>query len=58
MAYKPRVTELMDLASTAGWLTVPGLEALTAQGVKQFELWTGIEPGYAFARDAVLGGEQ
>lgn len=58
MAYKPRVTELMELASSAGWVSVPGLEALTAQGVKQFELWTGITPMYSFARDAVLGDER
>ncbi|KAB8349443.1 hypothetical protein FH972_023470 [Carpinus fangiana] len=58
MAYKPRVTELMDLATEAGWTSVPGLEALTAQGVEQFALWTGIVPDYAAARAAVLGEQQ
>lgn len=35
MAYKPAVTALMQLASDAGWTTVPGLEALVGQGVHQ-----------------------
>lgn len=35
MAYKPSVTELMRLAEDAGWKSVPGLEALTGQGVYQ-----------------------
>lgn len=38
MAYKPRHTEVMKLAEEAGWKTVPGFEALTGQGVKQFEV--------------------
>lgn len=58
MAYKPRVTDLMKMAEEAEWVTVPGLEALTAQGVKQYELWTGITPLYSFARSAVLGEEK
>ncbi|KAF7188564.1 Pentafunctional AROM polypeptide [Pseudocercospora fuligena] len=55
MAYKPSVTSLMKMAEASGWRTVPGLEALTAQGVHQFRLWTGIMPLYARSRDAVLG---
>lgn len=35
MAYKPSVTALMQLASDAGWKTIPGLEVLTGQGVNQ-----------------------
>lgn len=53
MAYKPRHTEVMRLAEEQGWKSVPGLEALTGQGVQQFEvcyfltfspslLWKGI----------------
>jgi len=57
MAYKPRVTALMELAERAGWETVPGLEALTAQGVEQFMLWTDVEVEYEGARRAVLGEE-
>lgn len=32
MAYKPSVTPLMQLASDAGWTTIPGLEVLVGQG--------------------------
>ena len=35
MAYKPRVTSLMQLASNSRWTTIPGLEALVGQGVHQ-----------------------
>lgn len=44
MAYKPSVTQLMHLAQQFGWKTVPGLEVLAAQGMYQFEAWTGIVP--------------
>ena len=50
MAYKPAVTALMQLADDAGWKCVPGLEVLTAQGLYQFEHWTGIKPLYEDAR--------
>ncbi|KAH7130218.1 EPSP synthase-domain-containing protein [Dendryphion nanum] len=55
MAYKPPVTALIELAQTAGWKTVNGLEVLVGQGVHQFEYWTGIKPLYRIARDAVMG---
>ncbi|KAL5413283.1 hypothetical protein PMIN06_009713 [Paraphaeosphaeria minitans] len=55
MAYKPAVTDLITLATEAGWDTVNGLEVLVGQGVKQFEYWTGISPFYPTARDAVMG---
>jgi pentafunctional AROM polypeptide len=33
MAYKPRRTEVMELADKlGGWTTIPGLEVLAAQG--------------------------
>ncbi|KAI9843720.1 MAG: 3-dehydroquinate dehydratase (3-dehydroquinase) [Thelocarpon superellum] len=46
MAYMPRVTALMQLARDAGWVTIAGLEALTAQGMYQFQHWTGVTPLY------------
>jgi pentafunctional AROM polypeptide len=55
MAYKPRVTALMEMAQKSGWEVVPGLEALTAQGVEQFELWTDVAVDFDGARSAVLG---
>ncbi len=35
MAYKPAVTQLMQMAKDFGWVVVPGSEALIMQGVKQ-----------------------
>lgn len=50
MAYKPAVTPLMQMARDAGWVVVPGLEVLIGQGIRQFELWTGLQPRYEDAR--------
>lgn len=50
MAYKPAVTELMELAKE--WTTIPGLEVLAAQGFYQFEEWTGITPSLEVLREA------
>ncbi|KAF3933283.1 hypothetical protein ABW20_dc0109877 [Dactylellina cionopaga] len=55
MAYKPRHTNMMKLAEDLGWKTVPGLEALTGQGIEQFKRFTGFVPNTQLARDAVLG---
>ena len=52
MAYKPAVTDVMQMAQAAGWRTVPGLEVLAGQGWYQFEAWTGIEPRYGMLREA------
>lgn len=56
MAYKPRHTQIMGMAEQAGqWIVVPGLEVLASQGWYQFQEWTGIQPLYKQARDAVIG---
>ncbi|KAI9056099.1 hypothetical protein LZ554_001027 [Drepanopeziza brunnea f. sp. 'monogermtubi'] len=55
MAYKPSQTALMKMAMDAGWVTIPGLEVLNAQGWFQFQKWTGITPLYEDARAAVMG---
>ncbi|EPS35476.1 hypothetical protein H072_11160 [Dactylellina haptotyla CBS 200.50] len=55
MAYKPQHTDMMSLAEGLGWDTVPGLEALTGQGIEQFKRFTGLVPNTQVARDAVLG---
>ena len=55
MAYKPAFTGIMKLAEESGWQTVPGLEALVEQGIRQFELWTGFNLPADIARQAVLG---
>ena len=50
MAYKPPNTPIKLLAEACGWQTVNGLEVLVAQGVYQFQYWTGITPQYDTAR--------
>jgi pentafunctional AROM polypeptide len=40
MAYKPSQTALMQMAKDAGWVTIPGLEVLSAQGWYQVSLGT------------------
>ncbi|QUC20789.1 uncharacterized protein UV8b_05030 [Ustilaginoidea virens] len=56
MAYKPHRTQIMELAEQiGGWKTIPGLDVLVSQGWYQFEAWTGIQPLYELARDAVIG---
>ncbi|RDL36594.1 Pentafunctional AROM polypeptide [Venustampulla echinocandica] len=57
MAYKPSQTALMQMANDAGWVTIPGLEVLSAQGWYQFQKWSGIKPLYEDARTAVIGDE-
>lgn len=44
MAYKPSVTPLMRVVQAYNGKTIPGLEVLAAQGIYQFEAWTGITP--------------
>ena len=44
MAYKPATTPLMEMAAQHDWKTIPGSEVLAAQGIYQFEHWTGIKP--------------
>ena len=55
MAYKPAVTELMKRAQDRGWEVIPGLDVLAAQGIYQFQLWTGILPLFEDAKDIVEG---
>ncbi|KAL9047868.1 MAG: hypothetical protein Q9162_007928 [Coniocarpon cinnabarinum] len=54
LAYKPRHTSTMELAEGAGWITIPGLEVLTRQGVEQFILWEGVRLDVDWAREAVV----
>ncbi|KAI9681627.1 MAG: 3-dehydroquinate dehydratase (3-dehydroquinase) [Trizodia sp. TS-e1964] len=58
MAYKPAVTPLMQLALDSGWVAIGGLEALIAQGIFQFKLWTGIMPSFEQARLASLSWKE
>ncbi len=55
MAYKPRVTALMQLAQDAGWVTVAGLEVLAGQGVYQVRISPGFFFSFLFSRGVFLG---
>lgn len=46
MAYRPRLTPLIQRAQSAGWDTISGVDALVEQGLEQFRIWTGCDvPG-------------
>ena len=50
----PSETRLMAEARAAGVPSVGGIEMLIAQGVRQFEIWTGLEAPAAEMRSAVV----
>lgn len=56
--YRPRITKLMQLAERRGIETVSGVEMFVAQGVAQWELWTGKRAPVARMRRAVLAALQ
>jgi shikimate 5-dehydrogenase len=39
--YRPRETKLLEMAERRGIETVTGEEMFIAQGIAQFEIWTG-----------------
>jgi pentafunctional AROM polypeptide len=43
MAYMPRQTALMQMAQDVGWVTIPGLEVLSAQGWYQVSIVLSID---------------
>jgi shikimate dehydrogenase len=43
IVYNPLKTKLLRLAEAAGAITVDGLTMFVYQGVKSFELWTGVQ---------------
>lgn len=53
LVYNPLETRLIREAKSAGVPYIGGLEMLVAQGVKQFEIWTGKEPSVEKMRLAV-----
>lgn len=52
--YRPRVTRLMQLAARGGIETVSGVEMFVAQGIAQWEIWTGERAPEKPMRKAVL----
>ena len=53
MIYRPRETELLRLAERRGIETISGVEMFLAQGVAQYEIWTGERAPEAAMRRAV-----
>ena len=54
LVYNPTETRLLREATIAGCDTLGGLDMLVAQGVKQFEIWTGRDAPLAQMRSAIL----
>jgi shikimate dehydrogenase len=54
MRYRPRETAFLREARAAGYSVVEGWEMLLAQGVRAFELWTGVAAPTAVMRQALL----
>jgi 3-dehydroquinate dehydratase / shikimate dehydrogenase len=54
MIYRPRVTRLLQLAARRGIETVFGIEMFVAQGIAQFEIWTGKRAPAGLMRHAAL----
>jgi len=52
--YRPLQTELLRMAARKGIGTVSGLEMFLAQGLAQWELWTGRQPPEKAMRRAVM----
>jgi 3-dehydroquinate dehydratase / shikimate dehydrogenase len=62
LIYRPRVTKLMQLAERRGIETVSGLEMFVAQGMAQWEIWTGrrapAKPMLAAVKGALDAGDR
>ena len=54
MVYRPRETKLLQIARSRGIETISGVEMFLAQGVAQYEIWTGERAPEAAMRRAVL----
>ena len=54
MVYRPRETKLLRIARSRGIETISGVEMFLAQGVAQYEIWTGERAPEAAMRRAVL----
>ena len=52
--YRPRRTRLLQLAAAIGVETISGVEMFLAQGIAQWEIWTGTRAPEALMRRAVL----
>jgi 3-dehydroquinate dehydratase / shikimate dehydrogenase len=55
LIYRPLETKLLRMARARGITTVSGADMFLAQGIAQWELWTGTKAPAAAMRKAVLG---
>lgn len=55
IVYNPRRTKLLFDASSAGAVTIDGVDMLVWQGARAFELWTGVPAPVELMRNVVLG---
>ena len=53
LIYRPRTTRLMQLAAKRGIETISGVEMFVAQGLAQWEIWTGCKAPVKAMRQAV-----
>jgi len=54
MVYRPRTTELLHTARRRGIETVSGVEMFLAQGLAQYEIWTGERAPESVVRSVVV----
>jgi len=54
IVYRPQKTKLLEYAEKCGLNCVNGVDMLVFQGVKAFEIWTGVEPSVEVMREALL----
>jgi 3-dehydroquinate dehydratase / shikimate dehydrogenase len=55
LIYRPEQTRLLEIAARKGIATVSGVEMFLAQGIAQYELWTGQHAPESVMRRAILG---
>ncbi|MFQ5891936.1 MAG: shikimate dehydrogenase [Candidatus Methanofastidiosia archaeon] len=53
MIYNPKMTKLLKDANAVGAKTISGVEMFLHQGLKSFEIWTGIFPDTEFAEKVI-----
>lgn len=58
MAYKPRMTPMLKIASALGWQDVGGVQAMIEQGLAQQRMWKVGSASVAVASDVSLLGAE
>ena len=54
LIYRPRTTPLLHLAARRGIATISGVDMFLAQGMAQYEIWTGERAPQMIMRKAVM----